>query len=66
MIHEAGSGKIACSFNATIYCDTLPDIPILTKWAQDNIDIVQTMVEASQASIFYCHHKRLARQTRNC
>lgn len=44
MIHEAGSGKIACSFNATIYRDTLPDIPILTKWAQDNIDIVQTMV----------------------
>jgi hypothetical protein len=44
MIQEAGSYKIACSFNATIYRDTLPDIPILTKWAQDNIDIVQTMV----------------------
>jgi uncharacterized Fe-S cluster-containing radical SAM superfamily protein len=44
MIHEAGAGKIACAFNATIYRDTLPDIPVLTTWAQDNMDIVQTMV----------------------
>ncbi len=44
MIHEAGEGQISCAFNATIYRDTVPDIPVLAKWALDNIDIVQTMV----------------------
>jgi len=44
MIHEAGQGQIACAFNATIYRDTLKDIPLLTKWAQEHQDIVQTMV----------------------
>jgi len=41
---EAGDGEIACSFNATIYRDTLQDVPMLTKWAQTHMDIVQTMV----------------------
>jgi organic radical activating enzyme len=44
LIHEAGEGRIACAFNATIYSDTLPDIPILAQWAQDHLDVVQTMV----------------------
>jgi MoaA/NifB/PqqE/SkfB family radical SAM enzyme len=44
MIHEHGQGKVSCSFNATIYRDTLPDIPMLTRWAHEHIDIVQTMV----------------------
>jgi uncharacterized Fe-S cluster-containing radical SAM superfamily protein len=44
MIHEAGEGQISCAFNATIYRDSLRDIPILTRWAQENNDIVQTMV----------------------
>ncbi len=44
MIHEHGEGKIACSFNATIYRDTLPDIPMLTRFAHEHIDIIQTMV----------------------
>jgi hypothetical protein len=44
MVHEAGDGQIACGFNATIYRDTLEYIPALTKWAQDHIDIVSTMV----------------------
>lgn len=44
MTTEAGAGRVACAFNATIYRDTLDDIPMLTKWAQDHIDIVQTMV----------------------
>ncbi|MEJ2673436.1 MAG: radical SAM protein [Deltaproteobacteria bacterium] len=44
MIHEAGEGQISCAFNATIYRDTLPDIPVLTDWARKNNDIVQTMV----------------------
>lgn len=44
MIHRASKGKVACSFNATIYPDTLKDIPYLTKWAQDHIDLVHTLV----------------------
>lgn len=44
MIQEAGKGKIACSFNATVYPDTLKYIPELTRWAHDHIDKVQTMV----------------------
>ena len=37
-------GGIACSFNATIYQENLPHVPGMIKWAQDHIDIVQTMV----------------------
>jgi len=44
MIHEAGRGRVSCSFNATIYRDTLKDIPALTRWAQEHIDLVQTLV----------------------
>ncbi len=44
MIREAGEGKICCAFNATIYRDTLKDIPLLTQWAQAHMDIVNTMV----------------------
>ncbi len=44
MIHEHGEGKIACSFNATIYRDTLSEIPMLTRFAHEHIDIIQTMV----------------------
>ena len=44
MIREHGEGKVSCSFNATIYRDTLSEIPMLTRWAHEHIDIVQTMV----------------------
>lgn len=44
MIHDNSHGTVACSFNATIYRDTLPAIPMLTSWAHQHIDIVQTMV----------------------
>ncbi|WP_243368674.1 radical SAM protein [Fundidesulfovibrio soli] len=44
MIHEHSGGKVACAFNATIYRDTLDDIPMLTNWAQEHMDLVQTMV----------------------
>lgn len=44
MIHENSGGKVACGFNATIYRDTLGDVPMLSRWAQDHMDIVQTMV----------------------
>ena len=44
MIREHGGGKVACAFNATIYRDTLDDVPMLTRWAQEHMDTVQTMV----------------------
>ncbi len=37
-------GGISCSFNSTIYEDTLQYIPQLVDWAQKNINVVQTMV----------------------
>lgn len=47
-LHFAGMvaevGGIACSFNATIYQENLKDVPGMIKWAQEHIDIVQTMV----------------------
>lgn len=43
-IQEGGKGKIFCAFNATIYRDTLKDIPMMTRWAQDHMDVVNTMV----------------------
>jgi organic radical activating enzyme len=36
--------NISCTFNATIYEDTMQYVPELTKWAQKHIDIVQVMV----------------------
>ncbi len=40
----ADEGNIACSFNSTVYEDTLQYVPELVEWAQKNIDIVNTMV----------------------
>jgi len=40
----ADVGGIACSFNSTVYEDTLQYTPELIKWAAENIDIVHTMV----------------------
>ena len=42
MLKEAKD--IACSFNSTVYEDTIHHIPAMVKWANDNIDRVQTMV----------------------
>lgn len=42
MLKEAGN--ISCSFNSTVYRDTLKYVPELVKWAQENIDIVQVIV----------------------
>jgi hypothetical protein len=36
--------NIACSFNSTVYEDTMQYIPDMVKWAQKNIDIVHVMV----------------------
>jgi organic radical activating enzyme len=40
----ADAGGIACSFNSTVYEDTMQYVPEVVKWAQKNIDIVQVMV----------------------
>lgn len=40
----ADVGNIACSFNSTVYEDTIQYVPDLIHWAHRNIDIVQTMV----------------------
>ena len=40
----AEEGDISCSFNSTVYEDTLQYVPGMVKWAQEHIDIVQVMV----------------------
>ena len=40
----AAEGGIACSFNSTVYGDTMQYVPELAAWAQKHIDIVHTMV----------------------
>jgi len=40
----ASAGGIACSFNATVYQDNLDQVPGMVAWAQEHIDIVNTMV----------------------
>ena len=40
----ADAGNISCSFNSTVYEDTLQYVPELVDWAAKHIDIVQTMV----------------------
>ena len=40
----AEAGDIACSFNSTVYEDTLKYVPSLVEWAHKHIDIVNTMV----------------------
>ncbi|MBE2216864.1 MAG: radical SAM protein [Ignavibacteria bacterium] len=40
----ADEGGISCSFNSTVYEDTLKYIPDMLRWAQQNIDIVNVMV----------------------
>jgi MoaA/NifB/PqqE/SkfB family radical SAM enzyme len=44
MICEGGKGKIVCALNATIYRDTLKDVPLLARWAQDHMNIVDSLV----------------------
>lgn len=40
----ADAGGIGCSFNATVYEDTLHQVPDVLRWAQRNIEIVNTIV----------------------
>lgn len=42
MLYEAGN--ISCSFNSTVYEDTMKYIPEIVKWAHKNIDRVHVMV----------------------
>jgi hypothetical protein len=36
--------NLSCAFNATVYGDTLEQVPELVKWAEDHIDLVHVMV----------------------
>lgn len=40
----ASKGGIACSFNSTVFHDTIQYLPDLLEWAHKHIDIVHTMV----------------------
>lgn len=40
----AREGGLACSFDCTVYEDTLHEVPGLVAWAHRNIDLVQNMV----------------------
>lgn len=40
----ASVGGLACAFNSTVYEETLHEVPELVRWAERNIDTVQTMV----------------------
>jgi len=40
----ADAGGLVCTFDCTVYEDTLRDVPGLVEWAHRNIDIVQNMV----------------------
>jgi hypothetical protein len=40
----AKAGNISCSFNSTVYEDTIRYVPEMVKWAEKHIDIVQVMV----------------------
>ena len=40
----ASVGGLSCSFNATVYEDTLEEVPALVDWAAENLDRVHAMV----------------------
>ncbi len=40
----AAEGDISCAFNATVYEDTMHEVPGMVEWAARHIDIVQVMV----------------------
>jgi MoaA/NifB/PqqE/SkfB family radical SAM enzyme len=42
LLHEVGG--LTCSFNATVYPETLRDVPDILAWGQENIDRVHVMV----------------------
>lgn len=44
MLHKIGKGKISCSFNMTVYPETLNYLPDLLKFAQEHIDKIHVMV----------------------
>ncbi len=66
-------GGISCSFNATIYPETMQYIPELTKWAQENIDMVHVMVFIiyrlglyNKDLDFYAGNKKLEKEELYC
>jgi len=37
-------GGLTCSFNSTVFRDTMHEVPAMVRWAQEHIDIVHSMV----------------------
>ena len=44
MVARIGRGNVSCSFNATVYEDTLEHVPGVIAWAREHMDIVSTVV----------------------
>ena len=44
MVARVGQGNVSCSFNATVYEDTLEHVPDVIAWAREHMDIVSTVV----------------------
>lgn len=40
----AAAGGLSCAFNATVYGDTLEEVPEIVAWGQQHIDIVHVLV----------------------
>ncbi len=40
----ADEGGLSCSFNSTVFRDTMHEVPEMVRWAQKHIDIVHSMV----------------------
>lgn len=40
----AAEGGLTCAFNSTVFRDTMDDVPMMIRWAQEHIDIVHSMV----------------------
>lgn len=55
MIHDAGGGQISCFFNIMIRHSTLKDIPHIVRWAQQHIDLVQSV----SFCLFRCLHQEM-------
>jgi hypothetical protein len=49
----ARAGNISCAFNATVYEDTLPEVPEVMAWGRRNIDKVHVLV-------FICYRQAAA------
>ncbi len=65
----ADEGGLSTAFNATIFRHTLPDVPMLVRWAQEHADLVHTMVFILYRTLrteefdFYAHGQKVEAQS---